>query len=214
MLAITVSACGSSGTDSTSSTGNDINNAAQTKDDTQLAYVEPLPYFPFSQIKQNLIDIEAINALGINSTTFFFIQGIDHPIYQCASIGVPVPATDQLSNPVTAQWSNNTYNNEGIAGVTVGQAEPEGVFTGDTTGTYSLCTDPAAAAAQLEGYDEGLTVSLTAPAYWDTKAEDGLPAGHIHLNGAPVFPVCVVKVLVKNKKAEELCTLPPKHKAA
>jgi hypothetical protein len=180
--------------------GNATTNAQQGTDSQQLAWVEPLPYFPFSQIKQTLIDIEAINALGIPSTIFNFIPGITHPILTCPAIGVPVAATDQLSNPQIAQWN---YDYQSVAGVSVGQEEPEGIFTGDTTGTNNLCLYNSG--QQYLDYNEAYTVAVTAPAVWDSTT------GTIKINGTPVMPVCKVQILnARKKKAEEVCTLPRK----
>lgn len=195
-----------------SSAGNDITNAQQATQDTQYAYVQPLPHFPFSQIRQDLIEIEAINALGIASTTFMFIPGVPNPVHICPSIGVPVPVTDQLSNPLVAQWGG--YNNS--AGVAVGQEEPMGVFTGDSTGTNSLCVNNTG--GQYAGYNEAYDVSVTAPAFWDPNYW-GPGKGYIKIQGTPVMPVCTVKSYYKNdsngnpqKQYEEVCVDPTKPK--
>jgi len=191
--------------DSGSSNGNDIANAQQANDDTTYAFVQPLPHFPFSQIRQNVIEAEAIDAFGINSTTFFFVPGIDHPIYQCASIGVPVPATDQLSNPWVAQWAGGTNGNAGVA---IGQAEPDGVFTGDTTGTNSICLYKTG--QQFLGYNEAFDVSFTAKGHWDPNAL-GPGKGQVIIDGAPVIPVCTVHVInAAKQQAEEVCINPEK----
>jgi hypothetical protein len=118
--------CGGSST-SGGGNGNAITNQQQAVDNQQYAYVQPIPFFPFSQIRQTVIEAEAIDALGVATTTFFFVPGIDHPVYSCPSIGVPVPATDQLSNPSVAQWSSGTNGDDGygVAGVAVGQEEPD-----------------------------------------------------------------------------------------
>ena len=180
-----------------SSNGNAATNAQQSRDDTQFAYVQPLPFFPFSQIRQTVIEAEAIDALGIASTTFDFVPGISHPVLVCPSIGVPVPATDELSNPVVAQW--NGYGNGGIAGVGVGQEEADGVFPGDTSGTNGLCVNSTG--GQYLNYDEADDISVTAPAYWDQAT------GTIKITGAPIMPTCLVKKLSASR-AEEICTKP------
>lgn len=203
---IALSACTSGGGNG-GGNGNSILNQQQAADAKQYAFVQPLPYFPFSRIRQNVIEAEAIDALGINSTTFFFINGIDHPVFQCASVGVPVPATDQLSNPSVAQWnSGGSSNGYAIAGVPVGQMEPDGVFAGDTTGTNTLCLDGKG--AEFLGYNEAYDVSFTAVAHWDPNAL-GPGKGQIIVTGNPVIPVCKIKVLNAAKhKAEEICTDP------
>lgn len=194
----TVAACSSSGT--TSTNGNAAQNAQQSIDDTQLAFTQPIPDFPFSQIRQNLIEIEAIQALGISSTSFIFVQGINHPVLVCPSQGVPVPATDEITNPVVAQWnSGGSGGNYGVAGVTVGQDDPTGVFQGDTTGTNGLCVNSAG--NPYDVYNEAYYITVTAPAYWDNTT------GQIVVTGTPVMPTCKVIVTGTNK-AYESCTAP------
>jgi hypothetical protein len=197
MPAIALAGCSSGGT--VAGSGNSITNAQQANDDKQYAFVQPLPFFPFSQIRQNVIEAEAIDALGVNSTTFFFVQGIDHPVFTCASVGVPVPATDELSNPYVAQWnSGGSGGNYGVAGVTVGQEEPDGIFPGDTTGTNSLCLNGKG--QEFLGYNEAYDISFTAPAHWDSTLQQ------IVITGTPVLPTCVIKG--SGGSAEEVCTDP------
>jgi hypothetical protein len=190
----TLTACsGSSG----HSSGNAITDQQQGTQDTQYAYVQPLPYFPFSQIRQTVIEAEAADALGVSSTAFFFMPGITHPVLVCPAIGVPVPATDQLSNPQKVQWGYS--GSSGVAGATVGQEEPDGVFTGDTSGTNVLCVNGAG--TQYLGYDEAYTIAVTSTAYWDNAS------GTIKVTGAPQMPKCTVHKLAAGK-AEEVCVKP------
>ena len=200
-----------------SSNGNAIISQQQGIQDTQYAYVQPLPYFPFSQIRQDLIEIEAINALGIASTTFMFVPGIPNPVLVCPSIGVPVPVTDQLSNPYVPAWNGTSGTNNkdySDAGVPIGQEEPMGVFTGDSSGTNSLCVNNAG--SQYEGYNEAYDVSVTAPAFWDQNYW-GPGKGYIKITGDVVMPVCTVKSYNTTdsngntkKNYEEVCVDPTK----
>lgn len=208
-LALSVAACTTSSTQPPSGqTGNNLSNQQQQNDYTQLEYVEPLPDFPYSQIRQDLIEWEAIEALGISSTTFFFIPGITHPVFSCPSIGVPMAETDELSNPVIAQWNTasnadqgNNGDSDSIAGVTVGQPDPDGIYQGDTTGSANLCTEGSG--PPLGAYNEGYDVAVTAPAYWDPST------GTIKLAGPAVYPVCrVVVVDAAKNQAKEVCTAP------
>jgi len=198
-LALGAAACSSSGTTALPN-GNAAQNAQQAIDDTQLAFVQPLPDFPFSQIRQNLIEIEAIQALGISSTTFIFIPGVQHPVFTCPSQGVPVPATDEIDNPVVAQWnSGGSGGNYGVAGVTVDQDDPTGVYQGDTSGTNALCLNNAG--NPYDVYNEAYYITVTANAYWDQTT------GTIVVTGTPVMPVCKV-IVTGPKTAYESCTAP------
>jgi hypothetical protein len=210
-LALALAAC------DTTSSGGDSGDAAlnqqQAISDQQYAFIQPLPYFPFSQIRQNVIEAEAIDALGINSTTFFFVPGIDHPVYVCASVGVPVPATDSISNPWVAQWSGyGGSNGNAVAGVPVGQMEPDGVFPGDTTGTNTLCLNGKG--REFLGYNEAFDISFTAPAHWDPNAL-GPGKGQVVVTGDPVLPVCTVRVTdAAKRQAEEVCVDPTHSSSA
>lgn len=205
-LCLGATACSSTGTIG-QSTGDQIAQQQQQQDDTTLEYAEPLPDFPFSEIRYELIQIEAIQALGISSTSFVFVQGISHPVLVCPSVGVPVPATDELSNPVTPLWKSGGSNgNYGVAGVGVDQEDPTGVYSGETSGTNGLCLNSAG--QQYDVYNEAYYITITAPAYWDQSLYGG--QGGIAVNGTPVMPVCHVQVLNAAKHdAEEICTKPP-----
>jgi hypothetical protein len=204
-LALPLSACDSSIGNPAPSSGTALSNKQEQLDFTHLQYVEPLPGFPYSEMRQDLIEIEAIEALGIDSTTFVFVQGISHPVYVCPSVGVPIPVTDQLSNDQVPVWNSGSDNQGyGIAGVTEDQADPPGVFQGDSTGTNSLCLNGSG--GQYDIYNEAYDLTVTAPAYWDQTT------GMIKLNGPAVYPVChVVVVNAKKEKAEEICSAPGGH---
>jgi hypothetical protein len=197
---LSLAACDNSGSTTGTATGDQLSQQQQQADTTQLEYAVPLPSFGFSELRFELVQIEAVQALGINSTSYGFEPGIQHPAWTCPSIGLPVPATDQLSNPDQAQWNSGSGGNNAwaVAGVAVGQEDPNGVFQGDTTGTYSLCVTPTG--HQYLQYNEGYTDATTAPSHWDAAS------GQIVLTGTPVLPKCVIQ-LVRNKRSE-VCTKP------
>lgn len=193
ILGFSLAAC-SSGSSTTSSSGDAAQNAQQAKDETQLQYVEPLPYFSYSEIRWEAIELEATQALGINTESYGFMY--DKLVWTCPSIGLPVPSTTQLSNPYSAQWNvQGGYNsNNNVAGVAVGQPEPTGIFTGDSTGTYSLCV--TANGKRYFQYNEGFTDATTAPSHWN--------GSQIVTTGEPALPSCAGYNL-GTKKAKALC---------
>ena len=140
------------------------NNAASTEQDiarTQLdgfLKAQPVPTFAFSQLRQNLIEIEAAQAGTTATTSFFFNQGIANPISSCPSIGFPIPSTYQLTNPM--QVADTSRDN----GVTIGQMESTGVYTGDSSGTYVICVDGEGAPYAM--YWEGFVSTVSGPAQW------------------------------------------------
>lgn len=135
---------------------------------------QPTPAFDWSQYRQTVIDVETAQVHGVATTTFFFNQGVQRPIKVCPSIGFPVATTSQLTNP--DQLVARGYNSTTIDGV-VGQQEPNGVYTGDSSGTYVVCVAPNG--TKYVTYWEGFVHTEGGPAHWDDKADvivlDGPP---------------------------------------
>jgi hypothetical protein len=132
-----------------------------------LQRVQPIPQFPWSQYRQTIIDVETAEANGTATTSFFYNQGVDHPIFSCPSIGFPVPITSQLTNPDQIQYGNRPGGGND-AGV-VGQAEPNGTYTGDSTGTYVTCIGPTG--AKYYKYWEGFVGTDGGPAHFDPASK-------------------------------------------
>jgi hypothetical protein len=125
-----------------------------------LQKAQPVPKFNYSQYRQNLIEVVTAQAEPTPTTTFFFIPGVANPIHICSSVGFAIPSTAQLTNPQQVDVSSG-----GSWAVTLPQVEPTGVFTGDSTATYAICSDSAG-----QGYGagwEGLVFTVTGPAIWD-----------------------------------------------
>lgn len=117
--------------------------AAQLKIDQQAAgtqqeiyaKAQPIPIFDYSQQRASLIQINAAIAKGAATYTVFYSFG--KPIFVCPSIGYPIPATTQLTNP-TQLTRVNIGSGNSISGE-LSQAEPVGTYTGETAATYVLC---------------------------------------------------------------------------
>lgn len=122
---------------------------------------QPIPSEPWSQYRQTLIDAETAQMRGTQTTSFWFSRGAGgqgQPIGTCPSLGFPVPASAQLSNPQQAQWGNNG------AATSVGQMEPNGVYTGDTAGTFVVCAGTGG--KPYLTYVEADVVTVGGPAEW------------------------------------------------
>lgn len=132
---------------------------------------QPIPQSDWSQYRQTVIDIEQAQIHGVATTTFFYNQGSNRPVKSCPSIGFPVATTSQLTNPEQTQ----THGSDGIA--TIGQLEPNGVYTGDSTGTYVVCV--ASGGAKEITYWEGFVETEGGAAHYDSKT------GQIVLDGEP-----------------------------
>lgn len=132
---------------------------------SQFLQSQPVPQFNYSQLRQNLIEIETAQANSTATTSFMFLQsgaGATGPLVMwCPSIGFPIPATYQLTAPEGKLQDHSLM---------VPQLESTGVYTGDTTGTYVICV--GADGKPFAFYHEGFVSTVTGPAHWDiTKGE-------------------------------------------
>jgi hypothetical protein len=143
---------------------------------------QPIPQSDWSQYRQTLIDVEMAQIHAVATTTFFFNLGTGTPIKMCPSIGFPVPTTSQLTNPQQLVRDGGSGT---VVGGTVGQLEPNGAYTGDSTGTYVVCV--SSNGTKYVTYWEGFVQTEGGPAHWD-KAQQ-----MIVLDGAPT-------VVAKTKK--------------
>jgi hypothetical protein len=100
--------------------------------------VQPVPVFDYSQDRDVLIQIYRAKNETVITHTIVTAYGTGGLIFQCPSIGYAIPADTSLTNPV--QMQTQTRRGDGIAAVTIEQAEPNGLFSSDNTdGTYILC---------------------------------------------------------------------------
>lgn len=127
----------------------------------QMVQNQPLPQFNYSQLRQNLIEVETAQAQGVQTTSFFFNQGSRDPLQTCTSIGAPIPTTMQLSNP---EQLTSIGGDHGGAG-TIGNLEPNGTYTGDSAGTFVMCI--GGDGQPYANYWEGFVQTVFAPAVWD-----------------------------------------------
>lgn len=135
---------------------------------TQYQQSQPVPAFNRSQLRQNLIEIETAQVKSTATTSFMFLlAGVGETgpmIHSCPSIGFPIPATYQLTAP---EGPVNTPHHDDVV---LPQLESNGVYTGDTTGTYVMCV--GADGKPFAFYHEGYVSTVTGPAHWDsTKGE-------------------------------------------
>lgn len=131
---------------------------------------QPAPVFTYSQLRQNLIEITTATAQTTQTTTFFFNMGVADPIGSCPSIGFPIPSTAQITAPET-----KLRNTEAV----VPQIEANGVYTGDSSGTYIMCVD--AQGRPYANYWEGFVQTVTGAAKWNPAIKQ------VELVGPPSF---------------------------
>ncbi len=125
---------------------------------------QPVPVFNYSQQRASLIEINAAIARGAATYSVFYSFG--KPVFVCPSIGYPIPATTQLTNPQQVTRIN-TGSDHYVDGV-IPQAEPVGTYTGDTAATYVLCVRSDGKAAPI--YAEPDVIAFPFP----VKIQDGV----------------------------------------
>ncbi len=82
-----------------------------------------------------------------------------HLIFECASVGMPIPAGTQLTNPEKAVNSQ----------VTLPQAEPNGLYTFPSAATVFFCLNPNGTVSPV--YFEASVSAVTFPAKWDDRLQ-------------------------------------------
>lgn len=127
---------------------------------------QPVPAFDYSEYRQTVIDVLNAQVHAVATTTFFFNQGTSNPIKTCPSIGFPVATTAQLTNS-----QQRLSGHESV----VSQAEPNGVYTGDSSGTYVVCV--SAGGKNEIDYWEGYVAAVGGPARWDKVSGEIVSTG-------------------------------------
>lgn len=133
---VSLAACGSDGGQTS---GNAADKSASNAQLKAYQVSQPIPRANWSQFRQTLIDVENAEIHGVATTTFFYNMGSNVPVKSCPSIGFPVSSTSQLTNPQVTEIHDGQY---GGGNTTVSQLEPNGAYTGDSTGTYVVCVLP------------------------------------------------------------------------
>ena len=161
--ALTLGACSTS-LDSSSQRAANSNDAQKSGAALhQLQINQPTPQYNWSQYRETLIQIENAQANSTQTTSFFFNQGVADPIQSCPSIGFGMASTTELTNPLQAV--DGSGGNGGYGITTIGQADPTGVYSGNSTGTYVVCVN--ADGSNYFQYWEGFVDTVTGPAVWN-----------------------------------------------
>lgn len=164
--ALVLTGCGNSGSQSDQ----------QNTDDQLKTYQrngQDIHKYQWSQYRQTLNDVQDAEVAGEATTTFFFNLGVRDPYFVCPSVGFPVPADSELTNPL---------QNVGSQGAVISQMDPNGTFPGNTAGTWVICVAPNGS-KELH-YSEPQDHTVGGPAHWDEQKG-------IVLDGAPSVPVKV-----------------------
>lgn len=156
-----------------SCTGNSANQADKHLANDQLnkfRTAQPTPVFEWSQLRQNLIEIETTQAKATVTHSFFMGHGAAQtdPLFECPSIGLPIPSTYQLTNPQTTAGDHGSTS--------IAQIEATGVYTNQSSGTHVICLDANGKAFDV--YWEGDVMAFTHDVTWDYSAHKAVITGN------------------------------------
>lgn len=127
---------------------------------------QPIPIYDFSQVRDTLIQINTQLVEGRQGYATIVSPLTGEPLFSCPSVGFPIPADTQLTNP-----SQVVYQ-----GATVEQIEPNGTFTSENTqATYILCIQENGSAIPV--YSEPPVIASGAPLIWDAESRQYQFAG-------------------------------------
>lgn len=174
-LVVGITAC--TGTPS----ANQKETAQQAQDQATLDNNQPPPHYNYSQIRQTLIDSENAAAQTTQTTSFMFQMGDPNPVSSCPSVGYPVAANAELTNPV------QVANPSDRSSTAIGEEDPDGVYTSpSTSGTYVICVNSSG--QNYLFYWEGDVMAVGGPATWDNTTHQvqitGAPTATVHVGAA------------------------------
>jgi hypothetical protein len=169
------------------------NTQAQTGIDLLLSN-QPAPVFSYSAYRMNLIEMEAVQALGSPTTSFFFTRGGmaagQAPIKVCTSQGLPIPNGTSLTNP----WQSTDYGQNGGGNVAIGQMDPNGAYPSQSSsGTGVMCVD-SKGRTKMAYAEEDVHTEIGA-AVWNTSTHQ------IQDIGPSELPVCTIETYPPNTKS-------------
>ena len=135
------------------------------------ATTQPLPVFKWSQDRDNLIQVYRMKNEARSTFAVVRSQGTGEILWSCPSVGFPLPADTQLTNPLQVAYSATVIE----------QAEPNGLFSSkNSDGTYVICASPDGTLSPQ--YTEEKVEVFTRP----VKVEAGRV---VFIDGAPTMKI-------------------------
>jgi hypothetical protein len=139
-LALIVLLTGAQGGCDDSKSAAENERAAQDTQMQQFLRNQPVPSFDWSLERHMLIQIYIARQKATNTFSVVQSEYTGKVLWQCDSIGFPLPYGTQLTNPLAAEWrwrSGGDY-----ASAVIEQQEPNGLFSPSSAeGTWVPCVD-------------------------------------------------------------------------
>lgn len=103
---------------------------------------QPVPSFDWSLERHMLIQLYAARQRATNTWSVVQSEFTGKILWQCPSMGFPLPYATQLTNPQQVSGSTYCSGQCGVSAVAIGQQEPNGLFSSPATdGTWVPCVD-------------------------------------------------------------------------
>lgn len=132
VLAVILSACGPSANSQEA-------KGAGGVEKQQALYIQyqPKPWFDWSLERSLMIQLYVARNTSLSTFSYHYNDYLGIIGWSCDSIGMPIPGGTQLTNPESADYYSN-----GAGYVVLPQAEPNGLYSPDTSaGTYVMCVN-------------------------------------------------------------------------
>lgn len=99
---------------------------------------EPIQVFNYSMERHLMIQLYQVRNTTVQTWSYVVSKYTNSIVFECPSIGYPIPAGMQLTNPdktVEGHWQGEFTS--------IPQPEPNGLYSSPSTdGTYIMCTNP------------------------------------------------------------------------
>ncbi|QQG50188.1 MAG: hypothetical protein HZB70_01195 [Candidatus Berkelbacteria bacterium] len=126
---------------------------------------QPIPVFDWSRTRDLLIQFYVAQNGAAATWSYITPQMGATVLFETPSQGYPIPMDTQLTNPLQAVWESNSY---GLGGLTLAQAEPNGVFTSpNTDATIVMAVNGDGTLSPI--YTELKVTTFPFPVRWDKE---------------------------------------------
>ena len=152
---------------------------AVERQQSQYLIAQPVPAYDYSLERDLLIQLyntrnREVTTHSVWRSDYGLVEG------DCASMGYGLPYDTSLTNPVTPAWKRGTTS-ASLAGVGIGQPEPNGVFAStNTSATWVFCLGKT---GRLEPvYVESKVTVYPGPVSVDYATNRVLPKGEANVS--------------------------------
>ena len=124
------------------STAAQLEQESQNLQMQQFLKNQPIPSFDWSLERHVAIQLYIARQKATNTWSVVQSPLTGKVLWQCASIGYPIPYATQLTNPLQAVGKDSCGGQCAVAMTSIAQQEPNGLFSPSSAeGTWVMCVD-------------------------------------------------------------------------